>query len=139
MDDNNHNVFGPFGNDFSDFDYYPNCLDDSQWELEETRPPTPLATPENAPQLQQLPGSHTIASIYFENTQLMKAFIRENKAILKEWVIVLPIQFIGRVRYDPRSKPCFGYLVHESLINIPKNYFYLCLVDIVVAILQEGQ
>ena len=80
---------------------YPNnSIEDDDEELEETRPSTPLGTHETAPQLQQIPGSHTVASIFFEYTHLMKAFIRENKAILKEWLIVLPVQFIGRVRYE---------------------------------------
>ena len=129
MDDNEHNVFGPFGDDFSTFDYFPSCLADSELELEETR----SETPDTAPVLNTFPGSNMVASIYFQNTQEMKAFVRENKSILKEWVIVLPVQFIGRVRYDPRSKPCSGYLVHQSIVKIPPNYFYLCLVDIVVA------
>ena len=110
-------MFGPFSSDFDQFDYYPNCLGDSDVEQEAPR----TETPNTAPVLIQIPQTNMVASIFFENTQEMKAFVRENKAVLKEWMIILPVQFIGRVRYDARAKPCSGYLVHQSLVKIPPN------------------
>ena len=61
-----------------------------------------------------------IKSIYFPSIQSAKAFYSENKELLKDWLIILPMSSIGQLRVDQRRPDHECYFSSPDLINIPQ-------------------
>ena len=109
--------------DFSP-DSFPSCLpDDLKKDIEEK----PIPVPESRNSIFPiayclLPDTNgNVKSIYFAGIQYLKGFVKENHELVKDWVIVIPLEAIGQLRVDRRRKDQPSYLIHPQLINLPQH------------------
>ena len=63
----------------------------------------------------------TVKAIFFQSLQLLKGFVKANKELIKDFVIVLPLEALGAIRIDYRRKDFSNYLLSPTLINAPSS------------------
>ena len=114
--------FDELSYDFNDSQCFPSIMED---EIEEK--PEKLPIPDIPPQVTFASpkfiydSNGTVKAIFFQSLQLLKGFVKANKELIKDFVIVLPLDALGAIRIDYRRKDFSNYLLSPTLINAPSS------------------
>ena len=122
-----------FGDYFFDYDESDDLFNDAQPQclpeslMNEINEEKPLPVPELRDSLSPIApclmpdNNGNVQSIYFSGIRYLKCFVKENVELVKDWVIVLPLEAIGQLRVDHRRKDQPSFLVSPQLIKIPQH------------------
>ena len=115
-----------FNDFFADFDEYE-LFDNNSQSSSETFQLADDSITNNLPMLDQLQPPAPVflnnmstqenKAIYFKDFKLLKEFVRSNKDLADQYLILLPISAIGTLRYDPRHRLYPAVLYKKDLVK----------------------